>query len=108
MQSTRNMHEIVWNSESLDYNEFSNILSRDVKGEYFEKWTENCETLGNLRDKEVYRLKDYGCPRYREHAEANDEMWKCSSYATRHKNTLKCAERKAKVFGNWTLQHFIL
>ena len=44
---TRNLHGIVWNSGSLDYNELSIISHRPVKGEYFAKGTEKCKILDN-------------------------------------------------------------
>ena len=42
---TGNLHGIVWYSGRLDYNELSNILLRNVKGEYFAKRTEKSNIL---------------------------------------------------------------
>ena len=49
---TRNMHGIVWNSGRLENSEFSNILPRAVKCEFFAKGTEKCKILGNQLDAE--------------------------------------------------------
>ena len=99
---TRNMHGIVWNRRRLDYSELSNILPRDVTGEYFEKGTEKCKILGNLLDRDVENLEDHGCPKVQDLVDEGN--WICSSYPFRHKTTLHCAERDAKLFGNWTVQ----
>ena len=44
----RNLHGIVWSSESLDYSELPNILHREVKGEYFAKLPEDARFLANF------------------------------------------------------------
>ena len=77
----------------LNYSEFSNILHRAVKGEYFAKGTEKSKILGNLKNKEVENLEDHGCPKVRDLVD--EEVWICSSYPFRHKTTIHCAERKA-------------
>ena len=96
----------MWNSGCLDFSELPNILPKDVKAEYFAKGTEKCKILGNLMVEEVENLDDHGFPKTRDLAdlEADGEMWICSSYPFRHKNTLQCAERKAKYPGQWTMQ----
>ena len=103
---TRNLHGIVWNSRRLDYSELSNILPRAVKGEYFAKGTESGKNLGNLLDKEVEKLEDHGCSKI--HDLVDDEIWICWSYPFRHKTTLHCAKRKAKLFGNLIMRHLML
>ena len=81
-------------------------LSRAVKGEYFAKGTEKCKLLGNLLDKEVENLEVQGCPKVPDHVD--EKVWNCSSYPFRHKTTFHCAERNAKLFGNWIMRHLIL
>ena len=103
---TRNLHGIVWISGRLDYSELSSILPRAVKGEYFAKRTEKCKILGNLLDKGVESLQDHGCPKFQELVD--EENWKCSTYSFGHKTTLHCAERNAKLFGNWIMRHSML
>ena len=91
---TRTLHGIVWNSGRLDYREPSNILPRALKGEG-SKGTEKCKILGNLLDKEVENLEDHGCSKVQDLVD--EEIWICWSYPFRHKTTLHCAERKAKI-----------
>ena len=55
-------------------------------------------------DKEVEKLEDRGGPKVQDLVETDKEMWICSSYPFRHKSTLHCAERNAKVFGEFTMQ----
>ena len=55
-----------------------------------------------LKDKEVEKLEDHGSPKVKDLLD--EEMWICSSFAIRHKTTLHCAERKAKLSGNWIMQ----
>ena len=102
----RNLHGIVWNSGRLDYSELANVLPTAVKGEHFSKGTENCETSGISLDKQVKNLEDLGCPRAQDLVDK--EIWICSSYPLRHKTTLHCAERSAKLFGNWIMRHLKL
>ena len=103
---TRNLHGAVWNSGRLDCSELSNIFPRAVKDEYFSKRTKKSKTLGNLLDEEWEILEDHGCPKVQDLVE--EEIWICSSYPFRHKTKLHCAERKAKLFGNWILRYFML
>ena len=49
-------------------------------------------------------IHDYGCPKIQGLVKT-DSSWICSSYPFRHKTRLHCAERKAKVYGNWAMQH---
>ena len=102
---TRNLQGNVWNSGRLDYSELSNILPGAVKRQYFAKGTEKCKILRNLLDKEVENWQDYGCPKVQDLV---DEIWICSSYPFGHKTTLHCAQRKAKLFGNWIIRHLML
>ena len=94
------------NSRRLDYREPANIFPRAIKGEYFAKRTEKCKFLGNLLAKEVENSEDHGGPRVRDLVDEED--WMCSSYPFRHKTTLRCAEREAKLFGNWLMRHLML
>ena len=52
--------------------------------------------LGNELDKEVGNLEDHGCPKMRDRVDpkADEEMWIGSSYPSKHKTTLHCAELK--------------
>ena len=88
----------MWNNGRFDYSELSNILPRAVKGRYFAKGTEKGKILGTLLEKELENLEDHGCPKVQDLAD--EEIWICSTYPFRHKTTLHCAERKAKLFDN--------
>ena len=103
---TRNLHGIACNSGRLDYSELLINLHRTVKDEYFAKGTEKCKIRGNFLDKEVETLENHGCARVQDIVD--EEMWICSRYPFRHKTTLHCAERTAKMFGNWILRHLLL
>ena len=59
-----------------------------------------------LLDKQVENLEDHGCPKVQDLV--GEEIWICSSYPFRHKTTLHCAERKAKLFGNWIMRNSLL
>ena len=75
-------------------------------GEYFAEGTEKWKIFGNLMDKEVENLQDHGCPKF--HDPVDEEVSICLSYPFRHKATLYCAERKAKLLSNLILQHLTL
>ena len=77
---------------------------RQYRAEYFAKGLEKCKFLSTLLGKEVENLDDYGCPKI---LHLNTD-WLCTSYPYRHKTILHCAERKAKAFGEWTVQNFNL
>ena len=65
---------------------------------------EKCRLLANLLGQNVETLDDYGCPKIQDLVNT-DILWICSSYRFRHKTRLPCAERKAKVYGEWAMQH---
>ena len=60
--------------------------------------------VSTLLGKEVENLDDYGCPKI-QHSNTD---WMCASYRYRHKTYLQRAQRKARAFGVWTVQHFNL
>ena len=96
----------MWNNGRLGYSELSNILPRIVQGEKFAKRTENFKVFGNLLDREVENLDNHVCPKVQDLV--HGETWICSSYPFKHKTTLYCAERKAKLFRNWIMLHLML
>ena len=81
-------------------------LSQKCKG--WKNWKRNrkCKILGSLMGKEVENLDDCGCLKIRDLFD--EKSWIYWSYPLRHKNTLHCAERKAKMLVNWTIQHLNL
>ena len=108
--SARKLHRIVWNSKDFDNSELLNDLSRDVKIECFANRTENCKTRSTSVDKDVKDLEGRICPKNRTLVDpkAGEQKLICSSYPFTQKTTLDGAENKAKLVGNWTMQHLRL
>ena len=103
--NTKHLHGTAWNSGRLDYENLSAVFY-DIKvmnAEVFAKGLEKCRLLTNLRGQNVENLDDYGCPKNQDLVKT-DSLWICSSYFFRHKTRLHCAERKAKVYGEWAMQ----
>ena len=76
-----------------------------MNAEVFVKGLEKCRLLSRLLGQNVESFDDYGCPEVQGLVKT-DSLWICSSYIFRHKARLHCAERKAKVYGEWAMQHF--
>ena len=81
-----------------------------MNAEVFAKGFEKCRLLTRLLGQNVENLDDYGCPKIQDLAGEGkvNSSWICSSYPFRHKTRLHCAERKAKVYGDWVMQHLNL
>ena len=75
-----------------------------MNADVFAKELEKCRLLTNLLGRNVENLDDYGCPKTQDFIKT-DSSWICSNYPFRHKTRLHCAERKAKVYGDWARQH---
>ena len=104
--NTKHLHGIAWSSGKLDYEKLFAVFY-DIKvmnAEVFAKWLEKCRLLTRLLGQNVENLDDYGCPKIQDIVKT-DSLWICSSYLFRHKTRLHCAERKAKVYGQWAMQH---
>ena len=104
--NTSHLHGIAWSSGKLDYEKLF-AVSCDTKvmnAEVLAKGLEKCRLLTNLLGRNVENLDDFGCPRNQDLVKT-DSSWICSSYLFRHKTRLHCAERKAKVYGDWAMQH---
>ena len=102
----KHLHGIVWSSGKLDYDKLSAIFYdiKVMKAEMFAKGLKNCRLLSSLLGPSVENLDDYGCPKIQDLVKT-DSLWMCSSYPFRHKTRVHCAERKAKVYGEWAMQH---
>ena len=104
--NTRHLHGIAWSSGKLDYEKLFAVFY-DIKAmnaEVFAKGLEKGRLLTSLLGQNVENLDDYGCPKIQDLVKI-DSLWNCSSYPFRHKTKLHGAERKAKVYGDWTMQH---
>ena len=75
--------------------------------EVFAKKFEKCRLLTRLLGQNVEILDDYGCPKIEDLVgeEKASSSWICSTYPFRHKTRLHSAEREAKVYGDWAMQH---
>ena len=103
--NTKHQHGIAWSSGKLDYDKFFAVFY-DIKvmnAEVFAKGLEKCRLLSSLLGQNVENLDDYGCPKIQD-LDKTDSSWICSSYPLRHKTRVHCAERKAKVYGEWVMQ----
>ena len=106
-QTTRNtthLHGIAWSSGKLDYDKLFPVFY-DIKvmnAEVFAKGLEKFRLLTRLLGQNVENLDDYGCPKNQDLVKTHSS-WICSSYLFGHKTRLHCAERKARVYGEWAL-----
>ena len=104
--NTSHLHGIAWSSRKLEYEKLFAVFY-DIKvmnAEVFAKGFEKCRLLTHLLGRNVEILGDYGCPKIQDLVKT-DSSCICSSYPFRHKTRLHCAERKAKVDGDWAMQH---
>ena len=104
--NTSHLHGIAWSSGKLEYKKLIAVFY-DIKvmnAEKFAKELENYRLLTSLLGQNVEKLNDYGCPKIQDLVKT-DSLWIRSSYPFRHKTRLHCAERKAKVYGEWAMQH---
>ena len=104
--NTRHLHGIAWSSGKLEHEKLFSVFY-DIKvknAEVFAQGREKCRLLTSLLGQNVENLDDYGCPKIQDLVKM-ESLWNCSSYPFRHKTRLHCAERKAKVYGDWAMQH---
>ena len=110
--NTNHLHGIAWSSGKLEYEKLFAVFY-DIKvmnAEVFAKGFEKCRRLTRLLGQNVEKSDDYGCSKIQDLVgEGKTNIsWICFSYPFRHKTRLHCAERKAKVYGDWAMQHLIL
>ena len=104
--NTSHLHGIAWSNGKLDYEKLF-VVFYDIKvmnAEVFAKGLERCRLLTTLPGQNVENLDEYGCPKIQALAKTDSSRIR-SSYLFRHKTRLNCAERKAKVYGEWAMQH---
>ena len=75
-----------------------------MNAEVFAKGLEMCRLLTTFLGQHVENSDEYGCPKIQDFVKT-DSLWICSIYTFRHKTRLHSAERKAKVYGEWAMQH---
>ena len=103
------LHGIGWSSGKLNYDKLFAVFY-DIKvldAGVFAKRFEKCRLFTRLLRQNVENLNDYGCPKIQDFVGEGkaDSSWICFSYRFRHKTRLHCAERKAKVYREWAMQH---
>ena len=107
--NTNQLHGSAWSSGKLAYEKifafFYNI--KVMNAEVFAKGLEKYRLLTTLLGQNAVSLDDYGCPKI-QNLVKTDSSCSCCSYPFRHKTRLHCAERKAKVQGEWALQHLFI
>ena len=104
--NTKHQHGIAWSSGKLDYEKLFAFFY-DIKvmnAEVFANRLEKCRLLTKLLGQNIESLDDYGCRKTQDLVK-KDSSWICFSYLFRHKTRLHCAERKAKIYGEWAMQH---
>ena len=107
--STSHLQRVACNIGKLDYDKLFAVFY-DIKvknAEAFVKELEKCRLLTRFIGKKVENWDDYGCPKTQDLVKT-DSLWIYSSYPFRHKTGLHCAEKKAKVYGGWAMQHLEL
>ena len=104
--NTYQLHGIAWSSGKLDCEKLF-AVSYDIKvmdSEVFAKGLEKSRLLTRLIGQNSEILNDHGFPKIKDLFKM-DSSWIYSSYPFRHKTRLQCAEVKAKVYGEWAMQH---
>ena len=104
--NTSHLHSIAGSSGKRDYEKLFAVFY-DIKvmnAAVFARGLEKCRLLTAFLGQSVQKMDDYGCSKNQDLVKT-DSLWNCSSYPFRHKTRLHCAERKAKVYGEWAMQH---
>ena len=99
--TTSHLHWIAWSSGKLEYEKLFAVFYEEVFAKRFEK----CRLLTRILRQNVESLDDYGCPKIQDlvgEGKMNSSRI-YSSYPFGHKTRLHCAERKAKVYGDWAI-----
>ena len=102
--NTSHLHGKAWSSGRLHCEKLCAVFYdiRVMNAEVFAKRLEKCRLLTNILGRNVEELDDYGCRKVQDLVKT-DSSWIC--YTFRHKTRLLCDERRAKVYGEWAMQH---
>ena len=104
--NTTHPHGNAWSSGKLDYEKLFAVF-HDIKvmnAEVFAKGLDKCRLLTTFLGQNVETLDDFSYPKIQDLVKT-DSLWNCSGYHFRHNTRLHCAERKAKAYGEWAMQH---
>ena len=109
---TNNLHGLDWDEDDIPYSDLKTIcLSfsfRFTRKNFFAKDIEKCALLTKLLQKTVYNLEDLNCPRISDIiSEAQvpppPPCYLHSNFcSTKNQLSNHCAERKARIFSQWT------
>ena len=104
--NTKLQHGIAGSCGKLDYDKlFAVFYDKKLRNaEVFVKELEKCRLLTRLLGQNAENLDDYGCAKYQDLFKTYSS-WICSSYLLRHQTRLDCAEKKAKVYGEWAMHY---
>ena len=96
----------------MDYDKHFAVFY-DIKlmiAEVFAKGLGKCRPLTRLLGQNLETMDDYGCPKFQELVGEGkaESSWISSIYPFRQNTRLHCADRKAKLYGEWVMQHLIL
>ena len=109
--NTSLLHEIAWSSGKLDNDELFAVFYdiNVMNAEVLAKGLEKCRLFTRLLGQSVESLDDYGYLKTQDLVGKGkmDKPWICSTFPFRHKRKLHCAERKAKMYGEWAMQHWL-
>ena len=106
---TNNLHGFDWDEGDILYCDLKTIcLSfslRFTRKNFFAIGIEKCELLSKFLQKTVYNLEDLNCPRISEiiSEEKVPSCYRHSNFrSTNGQLSNHCAERKARIFSQWT------
>ena len=75
-----------------------------MKSEVSATGLEKCRLFTKFLGENEENLDDYGRPKNQDLVKT-ERLGICSSNPFRHKTELHCTERKAKMYGEWAMQH---
>ena len=110
--NTSHQHGIAWSSGKLDCDKLFAVLYDIIvmNAEVFAKRLKKCRLLTRLLGQTVENFLEYCCPKNQDTVGEGktDSSWICSSYPFLHRTRFHCAERKAKVYGEWAMQQLLI
>ena len=110
--NTSHLRGIAWSSGKLDCDKLFSVFyeKKVMNAEVSAKGLEKCRLFTRLPGQNVENLDDYGCPKIQDLVQEGKAncSWICSIYPFRHKTRLRCAERKARLYGEWAMQHLYI
>ena len=104
-----NLHGLDWDEGDIPYCDLKTICLkfsfRFTRKKFFAKGIEKCTLLTKLLQKTVYNLEDLNCPRISEiisEAQVPPCYLHSNFRSTNNQLSNYCAERRARIFSQWT------